>query len=162
MTGAKYLVAVDESDIAMESFEQVLHMMGPDDTVSVIHILDPNTETFWLEQARGDSGAVVGDYEVDIRQERLLQRYRMRAHAHGVECSIESKRLSHVGEALCDEAASRESDIMVVGSRGLGTMARAIFGSISDYVLHNAPCAVLVVQPQQAEIPQSFSPDDGQ
>jgi nucleotide-binding universal stress UspA family protein len=36
-----------------------------------------------------------------------------------------------------------------VGARGLGAMAGALIGSVSERVLHHAPCAVLCArQPQ--------------
>jgi nucleotide-binding universal stress UspA family protein len=41
-------------------------------------------------------------------------------------------------------------DHLVLSSRGLGSFKRALYavvglGSVSDYVLHHAPCAVTVV-----------------
>ncbi len=41
------------------------------------------------------------------------------------------------------ETANKEKVVMIViGSRGAGKLRRTILGSISDYVLHNASCAV--------------------
>jgi nucleotide-binding universal stress UspA family protein len=41
------------------------------------------------------------------------------------------------------------ADLIVVGSRGLGGVRRALMGSVSDSVVHHAHCPVLVVRPQQ-------------
>jgi len=41
-------------------------------------------------------------------------------------------------------------DLMVVGSRGLGQVGRWLLGSVSDRVIHEVQCPVLVVPPPGA------------
>jgi len=41
------------------------------------------------------------------------------------------------------------ADLIVTGSRGLGTVTRAVLGSVSTEILHHAPCDVLVVSPRE-------------
>ena len=45
--------------------------------------------------------------------------------------------------------ASRDADLLVVGSRGGGGFARLLLGSISDHVMHHAYCPVVVVPGQR-------------
>lgn len=49
------------------------------------------------------------------------------------------------GRLLCRLASELHTDVIVVGSRGLGAVKRVLLGSVSSYVVHNAPCPVLVV-----------------
>jgi nucleotide-binding universal stress UspA family protein len=50
------------------------------------------------------------------------------------------------GPALCKLARDAEAAAIVVGSRGRGGIKRAFLGSVSDYVVRNAPCSVVVTR----------------
>lgn len=49
-------------------------------------------------------------------------------------------------EAVIEVARTRESDLIVMGSRGLGRIAGAVLGSTSQKVVSHAPCPVLIVR----------------
>jgi nucleotide-binding universal stress UspA family protein len=44
--------------------------------------------------------------------------------------------------------ASKEADMMVLGSRGVGGLARMLLGSTADQVVQHAHCPVLIVPPE--------------
>ena len=48
------------------------------------------------------------------------------------------------GPALCRLAAEVGASALIVGSRGRGGLKRALLGSVSDYIVRNAPCSVIV------------------
>ena len=49
-------------------------------------------------------------------------------------------------QAIIDVATTRKSDVIVMGSRGLGTLAGLLLGSTSQKVVGHAPCPVLIVR----------------
>jgi len=49
-------------------------------------------------------------------------------------------------EAIINVASTRKSDVIVMGSRGLGTLAGLLLGSTSQKVAAHAPCPVLIVR----------------
>lgn len=55
--------------------------------------------------------------------------------------------LTHQGirDALQEQIASGHHDLLVIGSRGRGAVASAVFGSVSHHVLNHSPIPVMVV-----------------
>jgi nucleotide-binding universal stress UspA family protein len=51
------------------------------------------------------------------------------------------------GNEIVNDARQWGSDLIIVGSHGHGFWKRALLGSVSDAVVHRAPCSVLVVRP---------------
>jgi nucleotide-binding universal stress UspA family protein len=49
-------------------------------------------------------------------------------------------------EAIINVAATRNSDVIVMGSRGMGTLEGLLLGSTSQNVVSHAPCPVLIVR----------------
>ena len=55
-------------------------------------------------------------------------------------------RLGRPDEEIVSLADEIGAGLIVVGSRGLGDIRRALMGSVSDSVVRHAPCPVLVVR----------------
>ena len=49
-------------------------------------------------------------------------------------------------EVIIEVANTRKTDLIVVGSRGLGKLAGLLLGSQSQKIIQHAPCPVLVVR----------------
>jgi len=49
-------------------------------------------------------------------------------------------------EAILSAATIRNSDLIVMGSRGMGSLKGMVFGSVSTKISHYAPCPVMVVR----------------
>jgi nucleotide-binding universal stress UspA family protein len=54
------------------------------------------------------------------------------------------------GPAICHLAEELHADVIVIGSHQSGRVKRAVLGSVSEHVIHHAPCPVLVVGPDAA------------
>ena len=54
------------------------------------------------------------------------------------------------GPSIVDAATSEQVDMVIVGSHGRGSVGRLLIGSVSEFVVRNAPCPVLVVRGSQS------------
>ena len=52
---------------------------------------------------------------------------------------------------IVDAAKEFEADMIIVGSHGRGFWGKLTLGSVSDAVVHHAPCSVLVVRRADSE-----------
>lgn len=87
---------------------------------------------FSLERAR----AAVADAELQIR-----------TGAPALAARSETKVLEGEPEQVIVEAAEKwRADLVIVGSHGYGFWNRAFLGSVSNAVMHHAPCSVLIVR----------------
>ncbi len=50
------------------------------------------------------------------------------------------------GQVVVEEAERWGADLIVVGSHGYGFWSRTLLGSVSQAIVHHAPCSVLVVR----------------
>jgi nucleotide-binding universal stress UspA family protein len=65
----------------------------------------------------------------------------------GANGNIRSEvRLGAPARVIVDEAKDWNADLIVVGSHGRSFWGRLTLGSVSDAVLHHAPCSVLVAR----------------
>lgn len=64
-----------------------------------------------------------------------------------IPCEIHTELLEgDPAFAIIEVAATRKSDLIVMGSRGLGRLAGLLLGSTSQKVVAHAPCPVLIVR----------------
>lgn len=50
------------------------------------------------------------------------------------------------GPVIVAKAKSEETDLVLIGSRGLGNVSSLLIGSVSNYVIHHAECPVLIIK----------------
>lgn len=61
--------------------------------------------------------------------------------------TVRSAQSENPGEGIVKTAIELDADMIIMGSRGLGTIRRTILGSVSDYVVHHANVPVVVCPP---------------
>ena len=102
--------------------------------------------------AYGSIPAYLGEpnmqFAIDARMEEAQTILRKAVLAMGeLPCEVHTELIEGpAAEAIIDVAATRKSDVIVMGSRGLGTLAGLLLGSTSQKVVAHAPCPVLIIR----------------
>ncbi|MEL6492275.1 MAG: universal stress protein [Cyanobacteria bacterium J06621_3] len=72
-----------------------------------------------------------------------LCRYLDQAIAAGVQTEIRQE-MGDPAEVICKVARAENAELIIVGSHGRRGLDEFLMGSVSSYVMHRAPCSVLV------------------
>ena len=144
------LLCTDGSELSLAAVAAGHALLAADTPVAIVtvsHAPDP-AETV----GSGHAGPSMSPAEFDRQTEAAdaQDRSSLAAAAEAVALPNAATHVlkGHPGEAICRLAAELSATAIVVGSRGHGGLKRAILGSVSDYVVRNAPCTVVVTAPQ--------------
>lgn len=91
-----------------------------------------------------------GAFPVHVNEPELEQKIQGQVDelsAAGVRASLETSRARVGGAAyeVAEAARAHEADVIVVGTRGHTPLAELLLGSVTQRLLHIAPCPVLAV-----------------
>lgn len=145
----RILLAVDGSVSSDHATALVSTLALPaGSTIRVVAAQQPYSDALAMSwAAMGDAGA---NLETEEEQDaRLLKEAVGRAEAALArpDVTVEGFLLhGRPGSVICDEAGAFEADLVVVGSRGHGTIATMVLGSTAAEIVDHAPCPVLVAR----------------
>jgi nucleotide-binding universal stress UspA family protein len=149
MSRQTVLLAADGSDLALEAVTAGIALLQPSARLIVVTVVEPVDVT--LVTGTGMASGVMSAREFDTLDGQLEAGGRtvveQAAAALGVEGVEMLVRRGQPGPALCDLAEELSADAIVMGSRGRGGLRRALLGSVSDYIVRNAPCTVIIARP---------------
>jgi nucleotide-binding universal stress UspA family protein len=152
MTSGTVLVATDGSDLALSAAVDGFAVLRPPDRVVVVTMIEADDISL-VVGGSGLAGGVMSAEEYDAHRTRLqseaqtaLQETVAALGIEGVETMV---REGDAGRELCDLADELSATAIVMGSRGRGGIKRAFLGSVSDYVVRNARCTVVISKPAE-------------
>lgn len=157
MSFQKILVAIDRSGLCKFVFAQALELAKTNQAALMLfHSVDEGLSqpTLSVPTELGlYSEAVNAVYEVRQQQvekqieqvQALLRNYCETATSQGILTEFDYK-VGEAGQWLCKMAQNWNADLIILGRRGRKGLTEALLGSVSNYVLHHAPCSVLVIQ----------------
>ena len=152
----KILVAMDNSANAEQVFDQALALAKVNSArIMLLHVLSaeqgPKLPVF---STGAYSPAVSVKFWESYRSQweafeqlglELLRQAKEKVSSAGVDAKL-AQLSGSPGRTICDSAREWGADLIVIGRRGHSGLSELFLGSVSNYVLHHAPCCVLTVQ----------------
>lgn len=138
-----WLLAVDGSPAALRAVDHALREAARN--VIAPTILLVNVQTLLpADVTRFVNHAVVEDYHREAG-ERAMADARSRLQAAGLTCAPHLL-LGDPAPTIVDFAREQHASLIVVGARGLGSVAGALLGSVTTKIIHLTDLPVLVVK----------------
>jgi nucleotide-binding universal stress UspA family protein len=123
-----------------------------DATDSELHVVHVGVVPIFLKSYPGTLGYERRLYEqIEEVSRELLRNQSWRVKAAGGAVAGTHLRMGAVDLEIVALAEELQADLIVMGSRGLGGVRRALMGSVSDSVVRHAHCPVLVVRPEKGQ-----------
>ena len=99
------------------------------------------------QDVAGKGGGPIPATEDEIQAE--IRKQAQQLSSDGIETSVEMRNVMLGGPArpIAEIAKEANADLIVVGTRGHSAAAGVLLGSVTQRLLHTAPCPVLVVPP---------------
>lgn len=155
----RILVAVDrEPTMAAQVLAEAQAMaVAHQAELQLVQVLSPLRSSYPDPAYMGIDGAFntinLQNYELyqsnweNIQQQSQAQLNAWIEAARGQGISTTATQLvGDPGKAICTLAQDWSADLIVLGRRGMQGLGELLLGSVSNYVMHRSPCAVLVVQ----------------
>jgi nucleotide-binding universal stress UspA family protein len=142
------VVCTDGSDLAQRAAIEGVAILQPADKVLVAMVIEDLDPTLAYDGS-GHAGPTMTGQQLE--ELRVAEHDRARAAVDALVAALPSENVAsrivegRAGPALCDLAREVQARALVLGSRGRGGIKRALLGSVSDHVVRNAPCPVVVV-----------------
>ena len=155
----KILVALDMSPMADDVFEKALSIGKSNEAeLLLLHVISSEEDNsplaippniYDLYPAANNELTIKSwqeEWENYIKQgNELLEKYSQKAL--NSEVKVENLQVQgNAGRTICKIAKEKQADLIVIGRRGRTGIGEMLLGSVSNYVLHNAYCSVLIVQ----------------
>ena len=123
-----------------------------DATDSELHVVHVGVVPSFLKSYPGTLGYYDKLYEqIEEVSKELLRKQSWRVKTVGGTVAGAHLRMGEVALEIVALAEELGADLIVMGSRGLGGVRRALMGSVSDSVVRHAHCPVLVVRPEKEQ-----------
>lgn len=94
------------------------------------------TQAYVLEKEKGENGKSIGENLLEEAESSLPE---------GIRYEL-LYRIGNPGNILLDLTVEKNCDLVVMGSRGRGTLKSFLMGSVSSHIVANASCPVCIVK----------------
>ncbi|KAK3096807.1 hypothetical protein FSP39_003513 [Pinctada imbricata] len=143
----RVVIAMDGSEHSHYAFKWYLTKLRlPGDFLSLLHFATYENMSYGAVSLFPGDPSIV-EKIINTEEKRIsefIDKLGSLLQENGIEGEVLRLSGEHAGQVLLKKAEELQADMIVTGSRGLGTVRRTVLGSISDYIIHHAHVPVVV------------------
>ena len=135
------LLAFDGSELSLKALDEGIRVAkGLKAKLIVLHV-------YWEEGADAyiDPKRITTE-DVDIDAKKMYGRLEERFKKEGVMYEVKSERSTDVPLTITGVAERMNSEMIVIGNRGVGRVRGFLLGSVAEKVIVSSKCSVLLVK----------------
>jgi nucleotide-binding universal stress UspA family protein len=154
----KILIAIGdspESEKVLEAGLMLAEKFGA--KISILHVLnllrsgfEPAGNPFIGANYPMMTDLAIQQYQRELQESEKLGMERLQLYAkQATERNLTAEIFQNHGDpgrTICDLAKESVTDLIVIGRHQQSVLSEIFLGSTSNYVLHHAPCSVMVIQ----------------
>ncbi len=141
------LLCVDGSESSLQAVLAGFALLAQDSRVVVVTVVE-EADTTLVTGTGGHAGGVMSPEEFAKLERTNESEGRAIAESAAAAVGVAAPEIRVIqgdpGRELCSLASELSARAIVLGTHGRGGIKRAFLGSVSDYVVRNAPCPVVV------------------
>jgi nucleotide-binding universal stress UspA family protein len=148
----KVLLAIDESAAADTAVNVSIDLLNDDDDILVLTVADqgaPRLSPIGIAAEQFEDGLrddSIDDNANAARTNAQSAQELAQTAADSVDADVALSLEGDPGRLIVETAIRSSAELIIVGRSDRGAIARFFHGSVSQYVLENAPCSVLVAR----------------
>ncbi|PKL68541.1 MAG: universal stress protein [Methanomicrobiales archaeon HGW-Methanomicrobiales-1] len=138
----KMLLATDGSDNANRAADAAISLAQALSlsSITIVHIVTSPPSESRMVQAKFDVHSLLEE-----ESRTLISTTLGRCDAAGITYTLKVA-IGDPAQEILTHVQKEKVDLVVIGSRGLGTLKGVLMGSVSQKIAHLAPCPVLIVK----------------
>lgn len=154
----KILVSIDNSDMTQHLVDEAVSLAkATGGSLMLLHVISPLDEPY-LDPLFMQPTILYSELHQETQKKNLSDWEKFKQDKHNWLSSLcESATSSGVkteftlsigdpSNRICGMARAWDADVILIGRRGRRGLSELFLGSVSNYVMHHAPCSVLTVQ----------------
>mmetsp|Transcript_118394 Transcript_118394/g.166402 ORF Transcript_118394/g.166402 Transcript_118394/m.166402 type:complete len:140 (-) Transcript_118394:45-464(-) len=137
----KYMLSTDGSPHSKNALTMLAKLMKEEDEL-VVFSVGQVEDHFW----ESDEQKAAHHERARAYHEKIVEKTIAEANEAGIKSATGKVAIGQAREEILHHAEAEAVDVIAMGARGLGAVKRLLLGSVSDHVMKNAKCNVLIAK----------------
>jgi len=147
MATRTFMICVDGSENSSRAFDKAVQFASRFAHIELLLVHIIRQEAFNVNDVSPETTELVQDYQIQKDEaEDLLNSYKQKCVEAKLQCTLLVKETtSPIKNEILKQIDEHKPSVVIVGCRGLSPLKSLVLGSVSEFIINNATCNILIV-----------------